>query len=316
MKIITTESYIFNILKLLNYDDHVIGAPDDVILNLNKNNELNDNLEEEKTIIALDSDSRSDISKIFSIKNEILFDKIKELNFNYLFMAVKDLKDNEVSNSLIQMRRELARKLVEEKINIKLFSYNTVKNIVRSIEEISDIIGKKAQGVQIAQRYKAQLVNWIDAYYERIKNKKVIVLREVNEKNFQIYGLWVADIVNLISSKNLVTSSKTDHMYVSWDDIKALNPDTIIIAPNNYTLSESLKTFKFLEKLPGWDDLLCVKKTEVYFCDGISFQSPLNAIKEGASYIISAVAGLPSGVITKRDSFQRLRWVELMRHKI
>ncbi len=316
MKIITTENYIFDILKLLNCEEDVVGAPEDVILNINKNNKLNEPNEITREIVAKYTDERSEISKIFSIKNEILFDKINKIDFKYLFMAVKDLKDMQVSNALMQIRCQLAKKLVEDKIHIKLFSYNTVKNIIRSIEEISDIVGKKSNGVQIAQRYKAQLVNWIDAYYERIKNKKVIVLREVSEKNFQIYGLWVADIVNLISSKNLVTSSKTDHMNVSWDDIRGLNPDTIIVAPNNYTLTDSLKTFRFLEKLPGWDDLSCVKKTEVYFCDGFSFQSPLNAIKEGASYIISAVAGLPSGVITKRDSFQRLRWVELMRHKI
>ncbi len=296
MQLAILEDFLFRIIKFLKYEDHIVGISD--------SSELSEGITSE--IIAKKDEYRSWPSLVLSLENEILFDKIKGLEFTDLLLAVENKKFLAVEEGIEYLKNNLK---IQE--NIHIYSAASVKEILQTIDDVGNLVGKKSQAIDLSHRYKAQLINWIDSYYERLKNKRVLVLRNVEP--FEVYGLWVADLVNLSCAKNLITSSDHYHTKTSWDEIYKLKPDTIIIAPHNKNLNESLKTFKILEKLPNWEYLPAVKRTEVYFCDGTVFQDPLRAINEGAAYIISCIAGLESGDICKRDSFRRLRWVEIYR---
>lgn len=299
MRLCVIEDFLFRIVKFLKYEDYVGGVSD--------SSNISDNMQAK--IIAKKSDYRTWPSISLSLENEIDFDEIKKDSFTDLLFGVENSQDSNVKNAVEYLRDNL-----EIKGNFHIYSISSVKEILETINNIGKLIGKSSQALDLSHRYKAQLINWTDAYYDRLKNKRVIILRSVEP--LEVYGLWVADLINLICAKNLITSNKDYHKKISWDEIYALKPDTIIVAPHNKNLRESLKTFKILEKFPNWEELPAVKRTEVYFCDGIVFQDPLMAINKGASYVVSCIAGLNSGDICDRDSFQRLRWVELMRHTL
>ena len=82
------------------------------------------------------------------------------------------------------------------------------------------------------------------------------------------------------------------------------------------TVADSCKLFREFEKRPGWDNIPAVKRGEVFFSEGISnFYRPSMRLIESMSILVSAIAGFDSGYITPRDSFHKLRWLELQRHQ-
>jgi len=190
-----------------------------------------------------------------------------------------------------------------------------LEEIYLLFERVGKAVGKAAAGHERAQRLKAQLMDWADNFYERTKNKKVTFLASINP--LRLGGLWIPDMIALCSSVSQQRLSGSPHNEIKWDDIVSFNPDVIVVAPEGIDLKGSMAAFKELSKLPHWEDLPAVKRSEVIFTDGIShFYNPATGITDSMAILLSAIAGFESGYIAPRDIFYRLRWLELHRHRL
>jgi iron complex transport system substrate-binding protein len=182
-----------------------------------------------------------------------------------------------------------------------------------AFEEIGVLIGRAREGRELTNRLKAQLMDWGDNFYPRMKNKKVTVLSSVNP--LRVAGRWIPDIIKTASAQpQLLALGETDKA-TTWREIEAFKPDVVVVAPEGYSLEESVKTLSLLERVPEWEGIPAVKRGEVIFCEGTGLYRPGPKILKGAAVLFSAIAGLESGYITKRDEFFRLRFVELHRHR-
>ena len=200
---------------------------------------------------------------------------------------------------------------------VRLFACNPVslESVFAMFEELGKTLKLAEKGRSLAQKMKAQFMSWGDSFYDRSRNKRVTFLAGLSP--LRVGGNWIPDLIGYASAvpqrpqRNLKTGE------VTWEDIAAFRPDVIIVAPEGYTLDESKRSFMELEKLPGWEALPAVKRGEVFFTDGDThFYKATPALMESGGLIISAVAGLDSGYITKRDSMFRLRFLEMNRHRL
>ena len=210
------------------------------------------------------------------------------------------------------MERELSSVLGKD---IRLISYNPLRleDIYGVWEKAGVDLGAGARGRTLAGRTRAQFMDWADNFYERSKSKRVSVIGGVDP--FSVMGRWVPDMVQLLSAVSQTQPGSADRV-VEWSDITAFRPDVLIVAPSGMPLVQSSKLFAVLEKLPGWEDLPAVKRGECFFADGCAhFHDPGPSLMESMGVLASAVGGMDSGYITKRDSFFRLRYLELHRHK-
>lgn len=201
--------------------------------------------------------------------------------------------------------------------DVKLYSYDprTLDQVFEMFERLGKELKAPAKGHDLSQRLKAQIMDWGDSFYERMKNKKVTFLARVDP--FVLAGYWIPDMIHLASAMSQVRVGGEDSVVVSWSDIVAFRPDVIVVAPQELNLQASLKLFFKLEKLPDWESIPAVKRGEVIFTDGSAhFYRPGPRLRESMSILVSAIAGLESGYISPRDSFHRLRWLEMQRHKI
>lgn len=200
---------------------------------------------------------------------------------------------------------------------VKLLSYapTTLEQILASFEQLGKDLKVPAKGHELGQRVKAELMNWSDNFYDRMKNKRVTFLAGVDP--FVLAGYWIPDMIHMASAVSQVRVGGEDSMIVSWKDIVDFRPDVIIVAPQGQTLQQSMKHFFKLEKLPDWESIPAVKRGEVIFTDGHEhFYRTSPHLRESMSILVSAIAGFESGYISPRDCFHRLRWLEMQRHKI
>jgi iron complex transport system substrate-binding protein len=182
-----------------------------------------------------------------------------------------------------------------------------------AFEEIGVLVGKAREGRELANRIKAQLMVWGDSFYDRMKNKRVTVLSSVSP--LRVAGRWVPDIIKTASAQPQMLAVNELDAPTTWAEVATFRPDVLVVAPEGASLQESVKTLPTLERVAQWSDLPAVKRGEVIFCEGTGLYRPGPKILTGAAVLFSAIAGLESGYITKRDEFFRLRFVELHRHR-
>jgi iron complex transport system substrate-binding protein len=193
------------------------------------------------------------------------------------------------------------------------FFPRTLEQIYGMYEGLGKIT-KCQKGHDLAQKLKAQVMDWGDNFYERMKNKKVCFLSSAQP--LKLAGLWIPDLINSCSALSQFRVAGQDTRLVQWQEILDFKPDVIIVAPEGQGLDSSLKLFKQMEKLPEWETVPAVKRGEVIFTDGNPhFYSPGPTLRDSISILVSAISGFESGYIAPRDSFYRLRWLELQRHK-
>ena len=198
-------------------------------------------------------------------------------------------------------------------VRIKSYDIVTLDGLFAAYAELGALLGNAGAGRDRGQRMKSQLLDWGRNLYERLRNKKVVVLAGVEP--LEVAGCWVPDIIKLVSGRPMRPDLRRLTAPTTWEEIKEFAPDVILVAPRGKTLDESVKYLRKLEDLPDWDFLPAVKRGEVVFSDGIRLYQTGPGILEGAGILVSAMAGLDSGYITKRDEFHRLRFVELHRHR-
>lgn len=200
---------------------------------------------------------------------------------------------------------------------LRVFSVRpvTLEEVYASLESLGEFVGRKSEGVQFKQKLRAQFMNWADAFYDRMKNRRVTVISSLDP--LEVAGDWVPDLITLASAISHAPRGTVRSVPTTWDKVVEFKPDVIVVAPRGKEMKEVLSTFKQLEKLPRWDEIVAVRRGDVFFCDGVTrFYDLKHSIIESVAVLFSCIAGLDSGYITPRDSFYRLRWLELQRHRI
>jgi iron complex transport system substrate-binding protein len=189
-----------------------------------------------------------------------------------------------------------------------------LEDIFQMFETLGKQLKVPDKGRTVSSKAKAQLMDWSNSFYDRMKNKKVTLISSIEP--LSLYARWVPDMIKLASGIPQIVSGLKEDPNVSWAEIIKFNPDVIIFAPRKLEFADTLKIFPKLEKIEGWDKIYAVKRGDVFFADGQKFfQQPTTKIIQSMAVLVSCMAGFESGYITERDSMYRLRYLELHRHK-
>lgn len=199
-------------------------------------------------------------------------------------------------------------------LKVEPFWPGSLSETLTMFEDLGAVLSVGEQGRRLAARIKAQLMDWADNFYPRIKNKRVIVLRSLAP--LAIAGAWVTEALSTISAHPMPALSTLEKSAVQWSDLLEFRPDVILVALEDLALPAVMASFKELEQLEGWESIPAVKRGEVSFAAGVDFMRPAGRLLDSIAILVSAVAGFESGYITPRDTFYRLRWLELQRHRI
>lgn len=168
---------------------------------------------------------------------------------------------------LEELRMRLCQWLGDDTVKLVAVRPTRLDQIYALLETVGTAISRKAAAHERAQRLKAQLMDWADNFYERTKNKKVTFLSSLAP--FRLGGLWIPDMISLCSAVSQMRTPGLPHQATTWEEIVAFNPDVIVVAPEGMDLKTSMASFKELSRLPHWEDLPAVKRSEVIFTDGV-----------------------------------------------
>jgi ABC-type Fe3+-hydroxamate transport system substrate-binding protein len=237
------------------------------------------------------------------------FEKLKGAHPDTIIAVVRD----PTPDAFIPWAQGYLSTMLGRTVTIIDVSTESLADVYRVAEEVGGVVGHAAEGRRLASRFKAQLMEWADSFFDRTRGRKVVILSGVTP--LRVAARWFPDFAKLFSAQLFVRDPRIDATPLSWDEIVAFRPEVIVIAPEGSTMGEGIRHLPTLQGLPNWEGLPAVKRGDVIFADGVSLYDAGPGFLRGAAVVVSALASLESGYITKRDEYVKLRFVELHRHK-
>lgn len=81
-------------------------------------------------------------------------------------------------------------------------------------------------------------------------------------------GHWVPEQIACAGGEPLLASPGEHTKPMSWDDVIAARPDTVLVLPCGFPPDRTLRERGLLTSLPGWDELPAVRTGDVWVLDG------------------------------------------------
>jgi len=81
-------------------------------------------------------------------------------------------------------------------------------------------------------------------------------------------GNWIPEMVAMAGGENLFGKTGMHSPWLSWEQLRASNPDVMVLFPCGFSLERVRAELGLLTALPGWETLACVEAGRVYLADG------------------------------------------------
>lgn len=81
-------------------------------------------------------------------------------------------------------------------------------------------------------------------------------------------GNWTPQLIQYAGGQSILAVAGEHSRYASWDDVAAIDPRTILIAPCGFDLPRTLQEARRLFELPMWPELRAVREQRVFAIDG------------------------------------------------
>jgi len=86
-------------------------------------------------------------------------------------------------------------------------------------------------------------------------------------------GHWTPELVRLAGGKSVLTTEGKDSVRAAWEDLRAVDPEILLIACCGHGVERTRQDMPLLESLPGWHDMRAVRDRRVYLADGSAYFS-------------------------------------------
>jgi iron complex transport system substrate-binding protein len=86
-------------------------------------------------------------------------------------------------------------------------------------------------------------------------------------------GHWTLELVRLAGGSAVLCREGAPSARVPWDDLRAADPEVVVIACCGHGVERTVQDLPRLEALPGWHRLQAVRAGRVYVADGSAYFS-------------------------------------------
>ena len=165
---------------------------------------------------------------------------------------------------------ERAVQILEQKPQLHSIDPHNLDEILESVITVARLVGKEKQGEELRGSLKKRI--------DYIKNQnystkpKVLAIEWISP--FFTSGHWVPQMVQFAGAQNQVSKIGEHSRRLEFDQIKASDPDIIVVMPCGFETQRTISEYnKFLKNNSSWNSLSAVKDKKVYAVDANSYFS-------------------------------------------
>jgi iron complex transport system substrate-binding protein len=143
-------------------------------------------------------------------------------------------------------------------------------DVLRCIDDTAEALGHPKRGTALCR----QLEQRIAAVGSRVAglHPPTIFVMEWAEPIFNA-GHWTPELVRLAQGVPVLAAEGKDSVRIPWEDLRAADPEVLVIACCGHTVERTLEDLPVLESLPGWQAMQAVRNGRTFVADGSAYFS-------------------------------------------
>jgi iron complex transport system substrate-binding protein len=146
-----------------------------------------------------------------------------------------------------------------------------LEDVFREIEQIGAAAGVEASARLLLHALRAR-VERVRLLAERAATRPHVAFLEWADPLF-CGGHWNPELVRLAGGVDPIGREGEPSRRIAWDDVRAAQPDVLILSCCGYDEARARKDLPLLETLPGYRDLSAVRVGRVHVVNGSSYFS-------------------------------------------
>ncbi len=142
-------------------------------------------------------------------------------------------------------------------------------DVWEDIECVGEALDRNAQAERLIQAYQQRLTHLSELTTYLGEKPRVAVLEWLDP--LMGAGNWTPELVAIAGGVSASGESGLHAPWLSWEELLAMDPDVLVLAPCGFTLERTMQDFSLLQQHPSWQSLRAVKAGRVYAIDGNAY---------------------------------------------
>jgi iron complex transport system substrate-binding protein len=146
----------------------------------------------------------------------------------------------------------------------------SLADVLGNVVTVAEAMGHRERGIELRRRLEERVAA-VAARTAKSSRPTVFVM-EWADPIFNA-GHWTPELIHLAGGEPVLSEEGVDSVRVPWEDLRAADPDVLVIACCGHTVERTRQDLPLLEALPGWNDLRAVRTGRVHLADGSAYFS-------------------------------------------
>ncbi len=170
----------------------------------------------------------------------------------------------------LQLRCRGAAESLPSKPRVLNLEPKSLGDVLRCISDAAEALGHPQKGTALRR----QLEQRITAVGSRVAGLRAptVFVMEWADPIFNA-GHWTPELVRLARGVPVLAAEGKDSVRIAWEELRAADPDVLIIACCGHTVERALKDLPVLESLPAWQEMQAVRNGRVFVANGSAYFS-------------------------------------------
>jgi iron complex transport system substrate-binding protein len=148
---------------------------------------------------------------------------------------------------------------------------STLAEVLESVETVARAAGAAEQGTTARHRLQARIDACAARTRDRSERPPTVVLEWIDPP-FSA-GHWVPEIVALAGGHEVIGRPGEKSRTLTWHEVLEARPEVMFISCCGYTVERTREDLPILFDYPGYRDLPCVRRKQVFILDGSAYLS-------------------------------------------
>src|SRR6185503_19352159 len=139
---------------------------------------------------------------------------------------------------------------------------NFLDDVLADIRRVAVALNVPERGTKYVADMQARM-NAIASKTQPLREKPTVACVEWIDP-LMATGNWMPELVEMAVGINLFGEAGKHSPWMTWDDLRASDPDVIVVLPCGYDMTKTLIELPPLTSRPDWSSLRAVQENQVY----------------------------------------------------
>lgn len=184
----------------------------------------------------------------------------------------------------------------------------SVEGVLNAISTVGAMTEAEDEALELVEELRERLRAVEEVVIARRENgfrpPRLVLLEGLSP--LRAVGRWIPDQVRLAGGWELLGSDGDVAREVRWADLHDVDPEIIVLLPDDLALDEAASLWAATTPLPGWSELAAVRDGQVYVVDAGLFARPGPRVVGGIEALAEIIDPVACAGMAPAASFARV----------